>query len=258
MDLASLIGILLGLGLILTAIIGGGSSYLFVSLHATMIVLGGTLSASLFTFQLRDVMTAFRAAFLVFSSKKEDPNDMVSTMIELCTLSRRQGLVALSKLEIESDFLRKACMLIADGSKEELIRDTLQIEIESMKQRHSIIQDVFTQMGVYSPSFGMIGTLIGLIQMMNTLNEPAKVGPAMATALTATFYGAFFANMVFLPIAGKLRSQTKLEVIKLEIISEGAVSILENNNPMMVYEKLSSFIPTKLRRPMQKQILKKR
>jgi chemotaxis protein MotA len=246
------------LGLIFSAIILGGSSHLFLNLEATMIVLGGTVAASLFTFQLKDVLTAFKAAFLVFSTNREDPNDMVSTMIELCTLSRRQGLVALSKLEIESDFLRKACNMIADGSKEDLIRDTLQIEIESMKQRHSIIQDVFTQMGVYSPSFGMIGTLIGLIQMMNTLNDPTKVGPAMAIALTTTFYGAFFANMFFLPIAGKLRSQTKLEVIKLEIISEGAVSILENNNPLMVYEKLSSFIPTKLRRPMQNQILKKK
>lgn len=257
MDLASLSGIILGMGLIVSAIIMGGSSYLFINLEGIMIVFGGTIAATLFTFQLRDVVTAFRAAFFVFSSRREDPNDMVSTMIELCTLTRRQGLMALSKLEIESAFLNKACNMIADGSKEDMIRDTLQIEIESMKQRHSIVQEVFTQMGVYSPSFGMIGTLIGLIQMMNTLNDPSKVGPSMAIALITTFYGALFANMFFLPIAGKLKSQTKMEVIKLEIISEGAVSILDNNNPMLVYEKLSSFIPSKLRRPMQKQMLRK-
>ncbi len=257
MDLASLSGVILGMGLIVSAIIMGGSSYLFINLEGIMIVFGGTIAATLFTFQLRDVITAFRAAFFVFSSRREDPNDMVSTMIELCTLTRRQGLMALSKLEIESEFLNKACNMIADGSKEDMIRDTLQIEIESMKQRHSIVQEVFTQMGVYSPSFGMIGTLIGLIQMMNTLNDPSKVGPSMAIALITTFYGALFANMFFLPIAGKLKSQTKMEVIKLEIISEGAVSILDNNNPMLVYEKLSSFIPSKLRRPMQKQILRK-
>ena len=97
---------------------------------------------------------------------------MVSTMVELCTLSRRQGIVALSKLEIESDFLKKACNLIADGSKEDMMRDTLNIEIESMKQRHFIIQDVFKKMGLYAPSFGMIGTLIGLVQMLTNLNNP--------------------------------------------------------------------------------------
>ncbi len=221
-----------------------------------MIVFGGTLAVTLITFQAKDVLTAFRAAVFVFSQRKQDPNDMVEIMIELCTISRRQGLVALSRLEIENDFMRKACNLIADGSKEDLILDTLNIEIKSMKQRHFIVQDVFRKMAVYAPSFGMIGTLIGLVQMLSHLSNPETIGPAMSVALLTTFYGMLLATLIFLPIAGKLRARTLLELINLEIIFEGAISILESNNPISVYEKLSSYIPTKKRRPMKRKITK--
>jgi chemotaxis protein MotA len=178
-------------------------------------------------------------------------------MIELCTISRRQGLISLSRMNIEDDLLRKACNLIADGSKEDLIRDTLHIEIESMKQRHFIIQDVFKKMAIYAPSFGMMGTLIGLVQMLRQLSNPETIGPAMAVALLTTFYGMMLSTLFFLPIAGKLKDRTLVEVIKLEIIFEGAISILEDNNPIFVYEKLSSYIPAKKRRPRRPFIVKK-
>lgn len=234
----------------------GGGLDSFINVPGMMIVLGGTVAASLLTFQMKDVFVAFKAALFVFSEKKLDPNDMVSTMVELCTLTRRQGLLVLSRMDIESNFLKKACNLIADGSKEDLIRDTLNIEIESMKQRHFIIQDVFKKMAIYAPSFGMIGTLIGLIQMLSKLSNPETVGPAMAVALLTTFYGMILSALVFNPIGGKLRSRTMVEVINLEIIFEGAISILQDNNPLMVYEKLSSYIPAKLRRPMQQRVVK--
>ena len=257
MDIASLSGIISGLALIITAIFIGGDVQSFFNLPGMMIVIGGTLAASLITFQYDDMKSAFKAAIFVFSSNKEEANDMVSTMVELCTLSRRQGIVALSKLKIESDFLKKACNLIADGSKEDMMRDTLNIEIESMKQRHFIIQDIFKKMGLYAPSFGMIGTLIGLVQMLQKLSNPETVGPSMAVALLTTFYGSILASLIFNPIAGKLQSRTIIEVINLEIIFEGAASIIQDNNPMLVYEKLSSYIPTKLRRPMQQRMMKK-
>ena len=139
-------------------------------------------------------------------------------------------------------------MLIADGAKEDIIRDTLNIEIDSMKQRHTIQQDVFVKMAAYAPAFGMLGTLIGLVQMLQNLSDPDSVGPSMAVALLTTFYGSFFAFMICGPIAGKLKARTTKEDISLEIMFEGAVSIIKENNPMMVYEKLSSYIPTKLRR----------
>ena len=249
MDAASLVGVLLGLGLIVGAIFLGGDLTYFFNLPGIMIVVGGTIAATLITFQLKDVIAAFKAAIFVFSEKKSDPNDMVETMIELCSLSRRQGLIALSRLEYENDLLRKACNLIADGSKEELIRDTLNIEIDSMKQRHFIIQDIFRKMATYAPSFGMMGTLIGLVQMLRQLNNPDTIGPAMAVALLTTFYGMLLSTLFFLPIAGKLKDRTLVELINLEIMFEGAISILEDNNPIFVYEKLSSYIPAKQRRP---------
>lgn len=249
MDAASLVGVLLGLGLIVGAIFLGGDLSHFFNLPGIMIVFGGTLASTLITFQLKDVIAAFKAAIFVFSEKKSDPNDMVETMIELCSLSRRQGLIALSRLEYEDDLLRKACNLIADGSKEELIRDTLNIEIDSMKQRHFIIQDIFRKMATYAPSFGMMGTLIGLVQMLRQLNNPDTIGPAMAVALLTTFYGMLLSTLFFLPIAGKLRDRTLVELVNLEIMFEGAISILEDNNPIFVYEKLSSYIPAKQRRP---------
>tara|TARA_B110000438_G_scaffold115188_1_gene112826 strand:+ start:276 stop:1049 length:774 start_codon:yes stop_codon:yes gene_type:complete len=257
LDKASLTGIICGLTLIIVSILIGGDLQSFVNLPGLMIVIGGTLAAILITFQFDDVKSACKAAIFVFTSKNVDSNEMVSTMVELCTVSRKQGLVALGKLEFESHFLKKACMLIADGAKEDIIRDTLNIEIDSMKQRHAIQQDVFVKMAAFAPAFGMLGTLIGLVQMLQNLSDPDSVGPSMAVALLTTFYGSFFAFMICGPIAGKLKARTTKEVIGLEIMFEGATSIVKENNPMMVYEKLSSYIPTKLRRGMETKKRKK-
>ncbi|QPJ62970.1 MAG: motility protein A [Candidatus Nitronauta litoralis] len=254
MDSASFSGILLGIALIIGAIFIGGEIHNFWNLPGIMIVIGGTIAATFVTFQLKDVLRAFKAAAFVFREKKRDPNDMVETMVELCTMTRRQGLIAIGKIEFQDGnaFLRKACNLIADGSKEDNIRDTLNIEIESLKQRHLIIQDIFRKMATYSPAFGMIGTLIGLVQMLSRLSNPETIGPAMAVALLTTFYGVLLANLIFLPIAGKLKDRTLNEVIMLETIFEGAISILNDNNPLSLYDKLSAFIPESERRPLSR------
>ncbi|RJQ62398.1 MAG: motility protein A [Desulfobacteraceae bacterium] len=250
MDIASFTGILSGVGLIVTAIILGGDVHNFINIPSVMIVFGGTTATTLLTFQFGDVAAAFRAAYFVFTEKKEDPNQMVSTMIRLCHISRRQGILELGDVKTKSRFLKKACGLIADGSSEEVIRSALRTEIESLKMRHYVVQDVFRKMGAYSPAFGMLGTLIGLVQMLSKMQNPATIGPSMAVALLTTFYGSLLSTMFFLPIAGKLRARTVLEVINLEIMFEGAISILEVNNPMIVYEKLSSYIPARLRKPL--------
>ncbi len=258
MDLASLIGIVSGISLIVSAIFMGGDLHNFISIPGFMIVIGGTIATTLLTFQFRDVIAAFKAAYFVFSKEKDDPNAVVATMIQLCYISRREGLLALSKVKTKSLFLKKACGLIADGSSESVIRNALTTEIESLRLRHFIVQDVFKKMGTYAPAFGMLGTLIGLVQMLSKLQDPSNIGPAMATALLTTFYGSIMATMFFLPIAGKLKARTVMEVINLEIMLEGAISILENNNPIIVYEKLSSFISSKLRTPLSEMEFKKK
>jgi chemotaxis protein MotA len=250
MDLASFVGILSGVGLIIGAIIIGGDVHNFINTPGIMIVLGGTTATTLLTFQFADVINAFRAAYFVFTEEKDEPNQMVATMIKLCHISRRQGILELGEIKTKSRFLKKACDLIADGSSEEIIRSALRTEIDSLKIRHLIVQDVFRKMGTYAPAFGMLGTLIGLIQMLSKMQNPGTIGPAMAVALLTTFYGSLLSTMFFLPIAGKLKARTHLEIINLEIMFEGAISILEVNNPLILYEKISSYIPAKHRKPL--------
>lgn len=247
MDIATFFGIFSGIALIFGAILTRGGVDVFINVPSMMIVLGGTLASTLITFPFSDVAHAFLAARQVFSQKKINPNDVVRIIITLANLSRRQGLVALSRVRTNNSILKKAMNLISDGAPEDLIRQTLRIEIEAMRQRHSVAQDVFRKMGAYAPAFGMLGTLIGLVQMLSVLDDPKSIGPAMAVALITTFYGSLLASLFFLPLAGKLKSRTSLETLNLEIIFEGALSILQNNNPLLIYEKLSSFIPPKLR-----------
>ena len=142
-------------------------------------------------------------------------------------------------------------MYFADGAEKEMIANTLVIEIDSLRARHYIPQEVFRKMGNIAPAFGMLGTLIGLVQMLSNLENPETIGPAMAVALLTTFYGSLLSTMFFLPISGKLKARTAREVLLLEIIFEGARSILESNNPLLVYEKLSSFLPPARRKPVE-------
>lgn len=256
MDIASFIGIISGLSLIFSAIYIGGDLHNFINVPGLMIVFGGTLATTLITFQFRDVAAAFKAAYFVFSKDKEDPNQAVAVMIKLSQISRRQGLLELSKVKTDSLFLRKACTLLSDGSSEEVIRAALTTEIQSLQMRHFIVQDVFRKMGLYAPAFGMLGTVIGLVQMLSRLQDPSSIGPSMAVALLTTFYGSLLSTLFFLPIAGKLRSRTVIEIINLEIQREGAISIINNNNPMIIYEKLSSFISSRLRKPLSSMNLK--
>ncbi|MCB9482214.1 MAG: MotA/TolQ/ExbB proton channel family protein [Desulfobacteraceae bacterium] len=258
MDFGSFIGIISGLSLIFSAIFLGGEFLSFINIPGFMIVVGGTVASTLLTFEFRHVVTAFKSAALVFSSKRHNPNDAVETMIKLCKISRQQGILALSDIKTESGFLKKACGLIADGSEEATVRAALETEIDYLKLRHSNIQDVFKKMGTYAPAFGMLGTLIGLIQMLTQLANPETIGPAMAVALLTTFYGSLISTLFCLPIAGKLKSRTVNEVMNLEIMLEGAVSILNNDNPLIVYEKLSSFISLHSRVPVEQMNLRSR
>ncbi len=247
MDFASFVGIVSGISLIVSAIFLSSDINNFLNVPGIMIVLGGTTAATLLTFPFRDVLSTFKAAFFVFRQEKQNPNEAIAMMLKLSAVSRRKGFLALSDVKTTSPFLKRACNLIADSASEEMIRTTLRNEIEAMKIRHFIVQDVFKRMAIYAPAFGMLGTLIGLIQMLSDLENPGNIGPAMAIALLTTFYGSLLANMLFLPIAGKLRSRTLVEVLNLEIVYEGAISIMNNNNPLAVYEQLSSFIPANKR-----------
>lgn len=242
MDIATLLGLIVGLALVTGAIMLGSSILQFVDVPSMMIVFGGSLAAISVAFPFEEVIQAFYAGVKIFASRKVRPREVVDIMVKVAEISRREGLLALENIQTENAVLKKSCQLIADNADPGLIRDTLRIEIGAMKRRHKIGQDVFRGLANYAPAFGMIGTLIGLIQMLGHLDDPKALGPGMAVALITTFYGSMLSNLFFMPIAGKLNARTQQEILNLEIIFEGAKSILENNNPRLVYEKLSSFI----------------
>lgn len=247
MDIATLLGMIVGLSLVIGAIILGGAVDVFVNIPGMMIVVGGTLASIMVAFPFEEVVQAMVAGMKMFGSRKTKTRDVVNIMVKVAEISRREGLMALENVSTENPVLKKSCQLIADNADPNLIRDTLMIEITSMRRRHQVAQDVFKRLASLAPSFGMMGTLIGLIQMLSKLDDPKSVGPAMAVALLTTFYGAMMATMVFIPISAKLRARTLQEELSLQIIFEGGKSILENNNPMLVYEKLSSFLAPKER-----------
>ncbi|MCP4218146.1 MAG: motility protein A, partial [bacterium] len=219
MDFASLIGIISGLGLILISLNIGGSVGNFINYPGIMIVLGGTMAATLLTFRMGDVLASAKAAWFVFFEKRQDPNDTVSTMIRLNDVARKHGLLEVNRIRTGSSFLKKMCNLLADGAEEKILLNTMRIEIQALEARHIQVQDVFKRMGTYAPAFGMLGTIIGLIQMLAKLDNPSSVGPAMAVALVTTFYGSLLSTMVFLPVAAKLRARSIAEINNLNNIS---------------------------------------
>ncbi|MEE8300171.1 MAG: MotA/TolQ/ExbB proton channel family protein [Desulfatiglandales bacterium] len=244
MNFASIAYSLSGLSLIVAGIfLTGGNLSNFLNMPGIMIVLGGTIACTFFIFPIRDVVKAFQAAFFVLYKPKVDPNDTVKAIIKLSNVSRRQGFFALDRTEINNPLLKKGFSLIADGAEEDIISNALRTEIESRKYRHLNIQNVFVKMATFSPAFGMMGTLIGLVQMLNGLSDPSSIGPAMAVALLTTLYGSILSTLFFLPIASKLKARAMTEVINMEIIFEGIISILKKNHRVMVFERLSSFIP---------------
>lgn len=243
MDIATLGGILAGFGLVLGAIFIGPQPGNFIDIPSIMIVFGGTMAALMVCFPFEEVRQAFRAAMKAFTSRGMPARDVVATMVKIAEISRKEGIIALEKIQTTNPILKKATQLIADSADPDLIRDTVVIEIVSMKKRHNVGIAVFTRLGSLAPAMGMVGTLIGLVQMLANLSDPTTIGPAMAVAILTTFYGALLSNMLFLPLAGKLKARSMQEELTLQVIFEGAKSILENNNPRLVYEKLSSFLP---------------
>lgn len=242
MDIVTLLGMAVGLSLIMGAIVIGGAIDVFINIPGMMIVVGGTLASIMVAFPFEEVIQAFTAAFKMFVQRKTKVRDVVNIMVKVAEISRREGLVALENVQTENLVLKKSCQLIADNADPDLIRSTLTIEINSMRRRHQVGQDVFKRLAALAPAFGMMGTLIGLVQMLSKLDDPKAIGPAMAVALLTTFYGSAMATLIFIPISAKLKARTLQEQLHLEVIFEGAKSILENNNPRLVYEKLSSFL----------------
>lgn len=244
MDIATIIGIVSGFGLISIAIILGGSPAIFVNVPSLVIVIGGTLAATLINYPLSDVLAIFGPVRKAFLHKETDPRDLIENLIKFATVARREGILSLESQasETEDEFLSKSIQLAIDGTAPELIKDILTTEVAFMEDRHSRGQGILAAMGAMAPAFGMIGTLIGLVQMLATMEDPSAIGAGMAVALITTLYGAILANVVFIPTAAKLKVRTSTELLSKEITIEGILSIQSGDNPRVVEQKLKAFI----------------
>ena len=247
MDLATLIGLLGALGVIVAAIFVGGSVLTFVNVPSMLIVLGGSLLVVLMKFPLAHTMGAFKVALKAFLHKSESPIDLVDQGVELANIARKEGLLGLESVEIDNSFLRRGVQFCVDGQEPEIIRAMLSKDINLTIERHEKGQAIFKALGDVAPAMGMIGTLIGLVQMLSNMDDPKQIGPAMAVALLTTLYGAIIATVVALPIADKLAHRSDEERLNKSLILEAINSIQEGINPRVMREMLMTYLPVSKR-----------
>lgn len=249
MDIATVVGLIAGIGLVITAILMGGEPGVFINIPSILIVGGGTIAATLINYPLSDVLSVLSTLRNAFFHKTVTPDTLIKKLVGFATIARREGILALESHagDAGDEFLQKSVQLAIDGTAPELIKDILTTELAFMEDRHTLGQSVLTAMGTYAPAFGMIGTLIGLVQMLTTLDDPSKIGGGMAVALLTTLYGALLANVFFLPAAGKLKVRTSNELLTKEVIIEGILSIQSGDNPRIVEQKLKAFISPAMR-----------
>ena len=249
MDLASVIGLVVGVGFIIFGILSGGSLILFIDIPSILIVCGGTMGATLFHYPLGEIIGVFKVVKKAFLYTEESPVGIIDTLVDFAETARREGILSLEQKaqNIDDDFLKKGINLAVDGTEPEYIKEIMTTETDYISERHKIGAGIFDSMGSYSPAFGMIGTLIGLINMLASMDDPSTIGPSMSVALITTLYGAFLANLIFLPIAGKLKARSAHEMLVKELCIEGIMSIQSGNNPRIVEGKLKAFLSPSMR-----------
>lgn len=244
MDIATVVGIIAGFGLIVVSILMGGVPGIFVNIPSIIIVFGGTLASTLINYPLREVLGVLGPVRNAFFHEERDPTELIKKLVEFATIARKEGILALENHASDAgdEFLQKSIQLAIDGTAPELIKDILTTEVAFMEDRHASGQAILSAMGAAAPAFGMIGTLIGLVQMLATMDDPSSIGAGMAVAILTTLYGAIAANVLFLPTAGKLKVRTASELLIREITIEGILSIQSGDNPRVVEQKLKAFI----------------
>ncbi|HHZ13088.1 MAG: motility protein A [Caldicoprobacterales bacterium] len=247
MDVSTLAGIVVGIAFIIVGIIINGTLQSFYDLASIMIVLGGTLAATMVSYPFKRLVGFTRVVKKLFFSSEDKPQDIIVRIIELANIARKEGLLALEEAAYGTDdpFLQKGILLIVDGTDPELVRNILETELDFLEERHQEGQGIFETMASLAPAFGMIGTLIGLINMLRKLDDPSSLGPSMSVALVTTFYGSMLANLFFTPMAIKLKYKSSQEILLKEIMLEGMLSIQAGENPRIIEEKLKAFLPPK-------------
>jgi chemotaxis protein MotA len=248
MDLATIIGLVGGTVLVLMAIFMGGGIGMFIDIPSILIVLGGTIAVTFIRFSMKDVFNSVAVAMKAFIFKIDPPDEVVARMVQYAQIAKKEGLISLENETPPDEFSAKALRYLADGYDEGLIEDMLDKDIRLTIGRHSVGQSVFKSMGGAAPAFGMIGTLIGLVQMLGNMSDPSSIGPAMAVALLTTLYGALVANLVCLPIVDKLYMRSTQEQTNRKIVREAAVYMCQGIAPAVLSESLKIYLSPKDRK----------
>lgn len=246
MDIASVIGLLLAIGLILGSIFLGSAPFTaFIDIPSVMVVVGGASAAAMISFPLASMLKSPKIAFKVFFNKPESRMDLIKQIVALAETARRDGLLALeSKIpDIPHPLVQSGIQMAVDGTTPEIVEEVLRTEVEAMSNRHREGKGIMSQLGRFAPAYGMIGTLMGLIMMLQDMSDPSGIGKGMAVALITTLYGAIVANVLFSPFAEKLGLMSRQEMISMEIAIRGVMSIQSGESPRAINQKLQTFLP---------------
>ena len=248
MDLASLVGILGAFGIVIFAMLSGGSVGMFVNVPSLLIVLVGSLFVVLMKFNLGQFLGAMGVAAKAFSFKLTPAPDLIDEVVTLADEARKGGLLALEGKEVSNSFLNKGIQLLVDGHDPEVVRELLWKDLKQSNERHEWGAKIFSSMGDVAPAMGMIGTLVGLVAMLSNMDDPKSIGPAMAVALLTTLYGAMFANMIALPVADKLELRRTEEGRIKSMVIDALLAIQAGQNPRIIDTMLSAYLPEKNRK----------
>jgi len=248
MDIATIVGLGFGMLIVVGAILMGGDFMTFVNVPSILIVLGGGFAATVLRFPLNIIPSAFATGGkIAFTQKKSSPRAMIEEITKLAEIVRKSGPLGLESVEISDDFLKKGVQYVADGYESIFILESLERERDLMLERLEDSQKIFKALGDAAPAFGLIGTLVGLVQLLSAMDDPSKIGPAMAVALLTTLYGALVSNLVCLPIADKLTTKSKIESVNLTLAIDGIMQLRENKSPDLIREMLVAYLPEKQR-----------
>ncbi|MCH8497706.1 MAG: MotA/TolQ/ExbB proton channel family protein [Marinobacter sp.] len=243
MDILTLVGLIAGILIVTLAMLANASVITFMNLPGLALVLGGTFAVTLIKFRLKTVASAFRLAFgAAFTDRTDNPVDLVREVEALARIVRKDGILGLERHETKNLFLRKSVSLCVDGHPPEFVEEALLEDMQQTMERHEVAERVFRGIGESSPAIGMLGTLVGLVQMLNVLDDPSSIGPAMAIALLTTLYGAFIAQLIALPLADKLQLKAQDERRNMALIVTSITNIMRGQNPRVITELLSVYV----------------
>jgi len=247
MDISTIVGLIVAIFMVVLTIFLGGTPLIFINVPSVVLVVGGTFAVLFIKFSAKMIFATVNIVKNAFFTKPMNPQAIIEEFVSLSKIARKEGLLALERKQFNDPFMKKGIQFCIDGSEGDFIRRILSTDLANIQDRHTQGQRILKAVGESAPAFGMIGTLIGLVQMLVSMDDPSQIGPGMAVAILTTLYGALIANVVALPINDKLSLRNQEETLTKSMIIEGILGVARGENPRMLEEILKTFLPGKKR-----------